>query len=243
MGKIDAPYLVTLVNKDGTERHYFTPRQADRQHGWATVRLHDDRGRPIRDRLRAAEACKPVAAIYKAWRAGEPGVGPHLIDQLGRVVKAPEILPTKDAPRVYGPGQIGAMVADFLAHDIFKELGEKTQYEYRTYLNLFVEKFGTTNWKKLAPGPVRTWLQERAADGGPSGAHALYRTARAFSARSASATRRSITPASWPRTPTRSSVSISVCRYRPSWCGRAPPWRPSCSSPTPRASPRSATPW
>ena len=48
MGKIDAPYLVTYTNKDGTLRHYFAPRHEDRQKGWATVRLHD--GRVAEDR-------------------------------------------------------------------------------------------------------------------------------------------------------------------------------------------------
>jgi hypothetical protein len=180
MGKIETPYLVTHENKDGTQRHYFAPRQDDRQRGWATVRLHDDQARPIRDPLKAAEACKSVAAIYTAWRSGIDGMGPHLIDKLGRVVKV-LARPVDGVPKVYSPGQIGAMVADFLAHRIFTdELGEKTQYEYKTYLNLFVEKFGDTYWKKLAPGPVREWLQERAAAGGAAGAHALYRTARAF---------------------------------------------------------------
>src|SRR5260370_3088540 len=86
-----------------------------------------------------------------------------------------------DVQHVYSPGEIGAMVADFLVPRIFTdELGEKTQYEYKTSPNLFVEKFGDPYWKKLAPGPVRDWLQERAAAGGAAGAHALYRTARAF---------------------------------------------------------------
>jgi hypothetical protein len=183
MGKVSVPYLVSHTNRDGSQRHYFAPRQDDRQHGWATVRLHDDRARPIRDSLKAAEACKAVAAIYTAWRAGLPGYGPHLIDKLGRVVKqtTPQETTAEGGQHVYSPGQIGAMVADFLVHKIFTdELGEKTQYEYKTYLNLFVEKFGENYWKKLAPGPVRDWLQERAAAGGAAGAHALYRTARAF---------------------------------------------------------------
>ena len=64
MGKIDAPYLIWRRNKSGTSRHYFCPRQDDRKHGWATVRLHDARGVPIRDPIKAAEACKAVAAIY-----------------------------------------------------------------------------------------------------------------------------------------------------------------------------------
>lgn len=181
MGKLAAPYLVTHENKDGSQRHYFAPRQADRQHGWATVRLHDDQARPIRDPLRAAEACKAVASIYTAWRGGSVGAGPHLIDKLGRVVKDPQAVPVVEPTAiVYAPGEIGAMVADFLADDIFQELGKKTQEEYEIYLNLFVGQFGTTRWRQLAPGTVRKWLQERAAAGGPSGAHALYRTARAF---------------------------------------------------------------
>jgi len=43
MGKVSVPYLVSHTNRDGSQRHYFAPRQDDRQHGWATVRLHDDR--------------------------------------------------------------------------------------------------------------------------------------------------------------------------------------------------------
>lgn len=185
MGKLNnAPYLSGKKNADGSVRYYFEPRNADRQHGWASVRLHDDRGVPIRDELQAAEACKAIAKIYTAWRRGDLGMGPHLIDQLGRVVKEPAAVPAmvtaKPAAMTYAPGEIGAMVADFLDHDIFKELGERTQYEYETYLNLFVLEFGSTRWRELAPGKVRKWLQMRAADGGPSGAHALYRTARAF---------------------------------------------------------------
>lgn len=184
MATVKVHYLVSHPNKDGTWRHYFAPRQDDRQHGWATVRLHDAQGRPIRDELQAAEACRAVGEIYTKWRSGEPGYGPHMIDKLGRPVSEPvqELEVTKvEPPKVYLPGQIGAMVADFIDHDIFKEeLRGRTQSEYKIYLNLFAEKFGTTYWQQLAPGPVRQWFQERAKIGGPSGAHALYRTARAF---------------------------------------------------------------
>lgn len=184
MGTIKTPYLITRTNKsDGSTRYYFCPRQSDRDQGWATVRLHDAQGRPIRDPLRAAEACEALVAIYTAWRSKKPGFGPLMIDALGRVVSAQPVAVVTDdrpAPKIYRAGEIGAMVADFLAHDIFKELGESTQYEYRTYLNLFVLEFGSTRWRELAPGKVRKWLQDRAAAGGPSGAHALYRTARAL---------------------------------------------------------------
>jgi hypothetical protein len=185
MATVKVLYLVTHENKDGTQRHYFAPRQDDRKHGWATVRLHDQQGRPIRDELKAADACRAVTEIYTRWRSGEPGFGPHMVDQLGRPVKEQvaqgTVLASGEGPKVYLPGQIGAMVADFLDHKIFKEeLSEKTQYEYRVYLGLFVEKFGTSYWRRLAPGPAREWFQERAKAGGGAGAHALYRVARAF---------------------------------------------------------------
>src|SRR5262249_16479651 len=110
MGKVDAPYLVTHTNKDGTQRHYFAPRQEDRKRGSATGRLHDRQQRVIRDPIEAAAACRAVAAIYMAWRRGEPGKGPHLIDQLGRVVE--QVMPQRKVKpnRLYRPGQIGAMV-------------------------------------------------------------------------------------------------------------------------------------
>jgi integrase len=185
MGKIGVPYLVIYENKDGSKRFYFAPRQDDRQKGWATVRLHDKQERPIRDPLKAAEACKAVAAIYTAWRRGEPGMGPHLIDTLGRVVTQGTALPARRAnasveQRVYRAGQIGLMVADYQAHDVFKSLSPKTRLEYRTYLAKFVEKFGETYWRKLAPGPLRSWLQEHGGANGWAGMHSMYRTIRAF---------------------------------------------------------------
>jgi integrase len=78
------------------------------------------------------------------------------------------------------PGQIGAMVEDYLTHEVFLQLSEKTRKEYRIYLGHFVEKFGDLYWHRLAPGSARKWLLERAELGGPAGAHALYRTVRAF---------------------------------------------------------------
>lgn len=188
MGKVGVPYLVTYTNKNGTQRHYFAPRQEDRKEGWATVRLHDARGLPIRDALKAAEACAAVAAIYVAWRRGEPGKGTHCIDKLGRVVVDRPVRRSKARqepapPPVavsYRPGQIGAMVADYRGHDVYTSLSEKTQLEYRVYLDKFVEKFGDTHWRKLAPGTLRTWLQDHGRAYGWSGAHSLYRTIRAF---------------------------------------------------------------
>jgi integrase len=196
MGKLDAPYLITHENKNGSQRHYFAPRQDDRVHGWATVRLHDAAGAPIRDPLKAAEACKAVAAIYTAWRGGEPGMGPHLIDKLGRVVakkadKAAPVPATKkasNATSAYRPGQVGAMVYDFIgrkedhsdAHGMWWELADKTRAEYGIYLAILVEKFGRSYWWDITAGAAREWLMERAAAGGPSGAHALYRTCRSF---------------------------------------------------------------
>jgi integrase len=177
MGNVRVPYLVVYENKDHTKRFYFAPRHDDRRHGWATVRLHDKGQRPIRDPLKAAEACRAVADIYRRWRRGEEGYGPSQVDKLGRVVEKRSSVPI-DAG-VYRPGQIGAMVADYMAHGVFLENSEKTRKEYSIYLNLFVDKFGTTYWQRLAPGTVRAWLMERAVRG-PAGAHALYRTVRAF---------------------------------------------------------------
>lgn len=182
MGKVDVPYLVTHTNKDGSLRHYFAPRQQDRRHGWATVRLHDRFDRPIRDAVAAAEACTAVATVYRRWRAGETDAGPHRIDKLGRVVEAPAKRKRGSArSRLYRPGQVGAMVTDYIHSDVFKdELGDKTQQDYRIYLGLFAAEFGETDWRQLAPAMVRKWLRRRAAEGGPAGAHALYRAARAL---------------------------------------------------------------
>lgn len=183
MGKVGAPYLLTLKNKDGSQRHYFAPRQADRSRGWATVRLHDSRGLPIRDPLPAAEACRAVAAVYTAFRRGEPGKGPHLIDRLGRVVRQRPAQETQSAvlpTPTYRPGQIGAMVADYRAHDIYLALSDKTKLEYRVYLDKFVAQFGDFYWQKLAPGTLRAWLQQHGETNGWAGAHSLYRTIRAF---------------------------------------------------------------
>jgi integrase len=179
MGKIGVPYLVIYENKDGSKRFYFAPRQDDRQKGWATVRLHDKQERPIRDPLKAAEACEAVAEICVRWRAGELGYGPWRIDKLGRVVGQPTRKDRKPKKQ-FRAGQIGAMVADYMDHDVYMSNTEKTKAEYKIYLDIFVEKFGESYWRKLAPGVVREWLLERAASGGPAGAHALYRTARAF---------------------------------------------------------------
>lgn len=189
MGKIEVPYLITRRNQDGSVRYYFCPRQADRRHGWATVRLHDKYQRPIRDALEAAEACRAVAAIYTAWRAGAEGYGPWRIDKLGRVAEqAPKKIRKHAAGKHYKPGQIGAMVADYKDHDVFTSLKAKTQLEYQTYLAIFVEgrlsptspTFGETYWHELAPGPLRVWLQAHGRANGWAGMHSLYRTIRAF---------------------------------------------------------------
>lgn len=179
MGKVDAPYLQSFTNGDGSRRHYFAPKQADRRHGWATVRLHDRFDRPIRDDLAAAEACRAVADIYRRWRAGEDGYGPWRIDRLGRVVEQPARRPRKG--KLYKPGQVGAMVADFRAHDLYtQELSAKTQGDYDDYLGLLVEQFGELQWPRLSAAVARKWLVGRALAGGASGAHACYRTCRAF---------------------------------------------------------------
>ena len=105
--------------------------------------------------------------------------GPWRIDKLGRAVEQPSRKDRKPKKQ-FRPGQIGAMVADYMDHDVYMSNTEKTKAEYKIYLDIFVEKFGETYWRTLAPGVVREWLLERAASGGPAGAHALYRTARAF---------------------------------------------------------------
>ena len=179
MSKLAVPYLVTRQNRDGSLRFYFQPRTRDTKLGWATVRLHKRNEIPIEDELAAAEACRSIVAIYAAWRAGEPGAGPHRIDRLGRVVVQNSSRKFARDQR-YLPGQIGAMARDYLTHEIFLKLSDKTQKEYRIYLDLFVAKFGNIYWHRLAPGSARKWLLERAESSGPAGAHALYRTVRAF---------------------------------------------------------------
>ena len=239
MGKIGVPYLVIYENKDGSKRFYFAPRQDDRQKGWATVRLHDKQERPIRDPLKAAEACKAVAEIYMRWRAGELGYGPWRIDKLGRVVEQPSRKDRKPKKQ-FRPGQIGAMVADYMDHDVYMSNTEKTKAEYKIYLDIFVEKFGESYWRKLAPGVVREWLLERAASGGPAGAHALYRTARAFFGRSDFVTTPSIIRASCQSTKTRCFLWTSSCQNQRCWFGRAPLWKPSSRWPMRLASRLSA---
>jgi hypothetical protein len=179
MAKLAVPYLARRLNRDGSSRYYFQPRTKDTKVGWATVRLHDRHELPIKDELAAAEACRKIVAIYAAWKAGEPGAGPNRIDRLGRVVIG-RLSAHVIRDRQYMPGQIGAMVPDYLAHDVFLKLSEKTQKEYRIYLHLLVEKFGDVYWHRLAPGSARRWLLDRAESSGAAGAHALYRTVRAF---------------------------------------------------------------
>jgi hypothetical protein len=132
-----------------------------------------------------------VAAIYTAWRKGDPGVDPHLIDKLGRVVadlardahgkdKGNRARQGVAGQKFYRPGQIGAMVADYKDHDVYTSLADKTQLKYRVYLDKFVDKFGETHWRRLAPGALRSWLREYGAANGWAGMHSLYRTIRAF---------------------------------------------------------------
>ena len=63
--------------------------------------------------------------------------------------------------KFYRPGQIGAMVADYKDHDVYTSLADKTQLEYRVYLDKFVDKFGETYWRvsrrgRYDPGCVNT---------------------------------------------------------------------------------------
>jgi integrase len=102
-----------------------------------------------------------------------------MIDRLGRVVAAPARKIRKG--RNFKPGQVGAMVHDFYQHDLFTaELKPKTQKEYRIYLDILIERFGDDYWQDITAGAAREWLMERGLAGGASGAHSLYRTARAF---------------------------------------------------------------
>jgi integrase len=187
MTRVHAPFLTGRPGAKGTTRWFFQPPTRYLPQGWAAVRLHDEWDQPIQDELEAAKACRALKEIFDRWRAGEEGYGPHMIDRLGRIVQAKPAKTTRRQKRdevlkaSYRPGQIGAMVFDFLRHDLFKkEKSAKTQSDYRSYLGKFVETFGTTYWHKLAPGPVRDWLLVHADEEGPSGAHACYRTCRAF---------------------------------------------------------------
>lgn len=128
---------------------------------------------------RSTQSRRGLQGGRRDLRAGEPGYGPWRIDKLGRVVEQPSRKDRKPKKQ-FRAGQIGAMVADYMDHDVYMSNTEKTKAEYKIYLDIFVEKFGESYWRTLAPGVVREWLLERAASGGPAGAHALYRTARAF---------------------------------------------------------------
>lgn len=178
VAKVSAPYLTSRPGPNRTRRWFFQPPSRDRAKGWAAVRLHDQFERPIADELQAANACRELADIYTRWRAGEEGYGPHRIDKLGRVVAAPARKIRKG--KNFRPGQIGAMVHDYYQHEIYTGLSKKTRDEYRIYLDLLVERFGDDQWRDITPGAARLWIRGRAIAGGPSGAHALYRTARAF---------------------------------------------------------------
>jgi hypothetical protein len=185
MGKVDAPYL-TWRGKGEPRRWYFQPASRDRAQGWTALRLHDANDMPIADELAAVAACRPLAEIYSKWRQKVPGYGPHMIDQLGRVVKPKRVEKTRKEIRTealkhdYRPGQVGAMVADYFGHDVYLRRKPKTQLEYKSYLGMLVEKFGDKYWQDITAGAAREWIVERARLRGRSGAHALYRTCRAF---------------------------------------------------------------
>ncbi len=184
MARVSAPWMSVRRNRNGSERYYWQPRGRDRQAGWATLRLHDRRGMPIADPLEAAAACRELAAIYTAWRKGEPGYGPHMIDRLGQIVAKPaKSKPAKaENPAVQSdlplPGSIAAIAADYLCSDEFLGLKPSTQNDYRLCLKAMVEKFGPRQWRTLSPRQVKGWIMEKAADR-PSMAHQLYRTCRA----------------------------------------------------------------
>ena len=80
---------------------------------------------------RGVDACRELGAIYKAWRTGEPGYGPHMIDQLGRVVTAKPATVAKPAVQseLPLPGTIAAIVADYLCGDEYAGLKPSTQQD------------------------------------------------------------------------------------------------------------------
>ena len=150
-------------------------------------------------------------------------MGPHLIDKLGRVVADLEreahgkdsgnrVRQELAGQKFYRPGQIGAMVADYKNHDVYMSLADKTQLEYRVYLDKFVDKFGETHWRRLSPGSLRSWLREYGAANVWAGMHSLYRTIRAFFGKVASASPRS-TQAS-RRATTSASILRMLCDCR-----------------------------
>jgi hypothetical protein len=115
-------------------------------------------------------------------------MGPHLVDKLGRVVANPTTPRAQSHPRnrlpllarwSTGPAR-SARWCRYQAHDVYTSLSEKTRLEYRVYLDKFIAKFGETYWRELAPGTLRTWLQEHGRANGWAGMHSLYRTIRAF---------------------------------------------------------------
>lgn len=187
MVKVSAPYLTPRPGANGTRRWFFQPPSRDRAKGWAALRLHDQFERPISDELEAAAACRPLADIYRKWRDGVEGYGPHMIDKLGRVVqpkvegdKTKKERRAEQLGRAFRPGQVGAMVADYRKHDVFLRRRPKTQKDYGHYLDMLVEKFGADYWWDITAGAAREWVVEHAYAYGPSGAHALYRTCRTF---------------------------------------------------------------
>ena len=130
------------------------------------------------------------------------------------------------------PGQIGAMVADYKDHDVYTSLSDKTQLEYRVYLDKFVDKFGEPTggvWRpdrcdrgcestaKRTAGPARTRCTGRSA---PS------------SARSGSAMTGSTIQASCHRKRTLRPSSTLACRSQTSSSGRVRRSTLSCQWPT-----------
>ena len=120
-----------------------------------------------------------MAAIYTAWRRGEPGFGPHLIDRLGRLAAKPSkaVKPTVQSNHLE-PGTFAAIVADFLSSDEFSGLKPSTQDDYRLCLDALVKKFGPRHWKSISSRQAKGWILAKAVDS-PSMAHQIYRTTRA----------------------------------------------------------------
>jgi hypothetical protein len=169
-------WLTKRANRDGY-RYYFQPSHVDRDKGWKTLRLHTRSELPIVDEAQAKVACQEIAAVYSGWRQGRPGYGPHLIDELGRVVR--EELKALSSGIVGEPGTIAAIVADFLNSDEYLERKAATRNDYRLCLEAFVKKFGTRRWDTISAKEAKEWVREKKAIH-PSMAHQWYRTCRAM---------------------------------------------------------------
>jgi len=157
----------------GAYRYYFQPSRVDTSKGWRTVRLHDKQELIITVEEQAMVACKEIARIYLAWKQGQPGFGPHLIDELGGVARP--AAPVGDAGQ---RGTIAAIVANFMDSDEFDELKPATRDDYRLCLEAFAQKFGTRHWESISAKEAKLWVRGK-AETHPSMAHQWQRPCRA----------------------------------------------------------------